>query len=201
MTAKFLLAHCLAPIAGSADAARRRLSRLWAFARLSATLLERPDASVVIEGAPEIHGTGRIALGKSLYLYRELYLETRGEGRISIGDRCVLSRGVHIVAYCEVSIGAGTMVGEYTSVRDANHVFGEGLALRDSGHVATPVEIGRNVWIGRGAAILPGVRIGDGAVIGANAVVTRSVPAGAVVGGVPARPLQWALPHREHRPC
>ena len=47
----------------------------------------------------------------------------------------------------------------------------------------------REVWIGRGVTVLPGVRIGDGAVVGANAVVTRNVPAGARVGGVPARSL------------
>jgi acetyltransferase-like isoleucine patch superfamily enzyme len=96
---------------------------------------------------------------------------------------------VHLVAFAGVHIGAGTMLGEYASVRDANHRRGAG-ALRDSGHDAAPVHIGRGVWIGRGAAVLAGVRIGDGAVVAANAVVTRDVPAGVVVGGVPARPLQ-----------
>ena len=189
MTAKAVLAQCLAPIAWPSVHLGRRIARLWAFARLSASLQERPDASIVIEGAPEIHGTGRVALGKTLYLYRELYLETRGAGRIAIGDGCVLSRGVHIVAYHAVSIGAGSMIGEYASIRDANHRFGEGVAPRDSGHAAQAVVIGRHVWIGRGVAVLPGVTIGDGAVVGANAVVTRDVPAGAVVAGVPALPL------------
>ncbi len=50
--------------------------------------------------------------------------------------------------------------------------------------------VGSNVWIGYGACILRGVTVGDNAVIGTNSVVTRDVPANAVVGGVPARVLR-----------
>jgi acetyltransferase-like isoleucine patch superfamily enzyme len=50
--------------------------------------------------------------------------------------------------------------------------------------------VGNNVWIGYGACILRGVTIGDNAVIGTSAVVTRDVPANAVVAGVPARILR-----------
>ena len=84
------------------------------------------------------------------------------------------------------------MIGEYTSIRDANHRFGPDIAPRNSGHDAAPISIGRNVWIGRGVTVLPGVVIGDGAVVGANAVVTRDVAAAAVVAGIPARELRRA---------
>ncbi len=47
--------------------------------------------------------------------------------------------------------------------------------------------IGNNVFIGAGAKIIGRIHVGDGAAIGANAVVTRDVPAGVAVAGVPAR--------------
>lgn len=50
-----------------------------------------------------------------------------------------------------------------------------------------PIVIGNGVWIGAEAIICPGVTIGDGAVIAAGAVVTKDVPAWAVVGGNPAK--------------
>jgi acetyltransferase-like isoleucine patch superfamily enzyme len=54
-----------------------------------------------------------------------------------------------------------------------------------------PVVIGNDVWIGANVIILPGVEIKDGAVIAAGAVVTRNVPAYAIVGGVPAKILKY----------
>ena len=196
MGLKPLLARLLAPLAGLQNAVGPKWRQFWSYARLSAALGGSVDASVVLLGAVELHGTRRIELGARLYVYPDQYWETRENGALQIGDDVVLSRGVHLVAYAGVSIGAGTMIGEYASVRDANHRRGgadaAAHALRDSGHDARPVVIGRGVWIGRGAVVLAGVRIGDGAVVGANAVVTRDVAAGAVVGGVPARPLHSA---------
>jgi acetyltransferase-like isoleucine patch superfamily enzyme len=46
------------------------------------------------------------------------------------------------------------------------------------------------VWLGDRVTIVPGVTIGEGAVVAAGSVVTRDVPALAVVGGAPARVLR-----------
>jgi acetyltransferase-like isoleucine patch superfamily enzyme len=52
------------------------------------------------------------------------------------------------------------------------------------------VVVGKNVLIGANATILPGVTIGDGAVVSACSLVNRDVPAGAFVGGVPAKIIE-----------
>jgi acetyltransferase-like isoleucine patch superfamily enzyme len=174
-------------------APRRNFSRIRSHALLSSSLTEPLDASVVVLGLPEVHGTGTIRFGRDALLYPALYLETQGDGSIDIGDRVVLSRGVHIVSRAEIIIGHGTMIGEYSSIRDANHVRVPGLPIRDSGHLARPIAIGNEVWIGRGVTVLGGVTIGDGATVGANAVVIHDVPPGATVVGVPARTVGVSL--------
>lgn len=54
-----------------------------------------------------------------------------------------------------------------------------------------PVEIGNDVWIGEGAFLVGGVHIADGAMVLAHAVVTKDVPAYAIVGGVPAKVIGY----------
>jgi acetyltransferase-like isoleucine patch superfamily enzyme len=168
--------------------------RIDAFAALRATLSIPLPASTVILGRASVYGTGRVRCGEGLLIYPHQYMETYGQGEIVLGDGVVLSSGVHMVAYAGISIGKGSMIGEYTSIRDANHTRDDGRTLRDSDHMAKPIVIGREVWIGRGVAVLSGVTIGDGATVGANAVVTRDVPPGAVVAGVPAMPIQRKSP-------
>lgn len=80
-----------------------------------------------------------------------------------------------------ITIGENSIIGYNTTI--LCHEF-----LVDEYRVGR-VEIGRNVMIGANCTILPGVVIGDGAVVAAHSLVNRDVPPGAVVGGVPARPL------------
>ncbi|WP_282054685.1 CatB-related O-acetyltransferase [Maribacter luteus] len=54
-----------------------------------------------------------------------------------------------------------------------------------------PITIGNDVWIGANAIIMDGVKIGNGAVVAAGAVVSKDVPAYAIVGGVPAKLIKY----------
>jgi len=186
---KSLLGRPLFYFLRSTRGLRKDLNRLYAHALLSADLVTDLPASAVIEGKAYVYGTRNIHFGKNVLLYPDVHLETQGDASIEIGDNVVISRGVHLVAMAGIIIGADSMIGEYTSIRDANHDRDQDGLLRDKGYAAKPIAIGNKVWIGRGAAILSGVSIGDKSTVGANAVVTRSLPAECVAVGVPASPV------------
>ena len=182
---KTALARILMPAARVVRVVGQRLQQLWNFSRLQEALGVRLHSSTVVLGPVTLEGTHQIRIGRNVRIYPGVYLETQGAGRIDIGDNVVLSSGVHIVAFAHVHLGDGAMLGEYTSVRDANHRLST-LAMRDSGFDIAPVRIDSNVWIGRGVTVLKGVHIGSHSVIGANAVVTQSVPEKSRAVGVPA---------------
>jgi acetyltransferase-like isoleucine patch superfamily enzyme len=110
-------------------------------------------------------------------------------------DTLVLESDVFVSQHCTVSgsvhIGRGTLIGGFVTIIDGNHRFDDcSRPIREQGGEQRPIHIGEDVWIGTNAVILQGVRIGDGAVVAANATVTGDVPAGAVVGGTPARVIR-----------
>lgn len=187
---KRALVFLLVPIAGLwRRGVQERWLRVWSLARLQEATGAPVHASNVVLGPVDVQGTGNVRLGRGALIHPGVVLETQGAGRIEIGDGVVLSRGVHIVAFDCVTLGDGAMVGEFSSLRDANHRL-SAESVRHSGHDSAPVAVGRNAWIGRGAAVLKGVTLGDSSVVGANAVVTRDVAAGNIVGGIPARILK-----------
>jgi acetyltransferase-like isoleucine patch superfamily enzyme len=188
-TVKSMTSGLLSRLLRTTALLREGLARIYAHALLAADLREPLPASVVVLGRVSVHGTGRIQIGENVLLYPDIHLETQGDARIELGDGLVVSRGTHIVAMARVTIGKGSMIGEYASIRDANHTREPDRSFRDSGYSAKPIEIGEEVWLGRGVAVLGGVQIGDKATVGANAVVTRDVPEGATVVGIPAAPI------------
>jgi acetyltransferase-like isoleucine patch superfamily enzyme len=119
--------------------------------------------------------------------------------KIAIGARVVIrpqsmlfadphpgAAGGRIIIEDDVLIGSGVHV--YTG----NHAFSDpNLLIAKQGHrIAQDVILRVGSWIGANVVILPGVEIGAGAVIGAGSIVSRSIAAGSIAVGNPARTIR-----------
>jgi len=110
------------------------------------------------------------------------------EGVVEIGAKTVMGQECTISAYQRVRIGEECVIADRAMFIDFDHGMVEvDRPIRLQGIYKRDVEVGNNVWIGYGACVLRGVSVGDNSVIGTNSVVTKDVPANAVVGGIPAR--------------
>ena len=163
--------------------------RIYFTAQLSADVKDM-DFSVLCDGRVHVSGTANIKLGQRCRLGMDVELRTIETGRIQIGEDTRLNRGCTLTSYAQIGIGDFTIIGEFVSIRDANHGLARGEPMRYQPHTFEEIHIGRDVWIGRGSCILPGVTIGEGAVIGANSVVTKDVPDFGIAAGVPARVIK-----------
>jgi acetyltransferase-like isoleucine patch superfamily enzyme len=149
------------------------------------------------------------AWGKRIFSFSELYsrnyrrwelmrggaiideLAEIGEAKIdgpkkhlSIGTLSFIGKAT-IALHCAVTIGERVCINDGVQILSASHNVSDpkwSLACAE-------IRIEDYAWIGTSAIILPGVHIGRGAVIGAGAVVSKSVAAGAIVVGNPARPI------------
>jgi acetyltransferase-like isoleucine patch superfamily enzyme len=160
--------------------------RIWNSGRVAAKI-RGLDPTVQFDGCVSVIGTGNVKIGEKSRIGDLAEFITHEQGLVRIGQEVRINRGATICAYKEVSIGDFTLIGEFVSIRDANHGIVAGEQIRSQPHDAKPICIGADVWIGRGACILPGVTIGDGAVIGANSIVTKDVPPNTIAAGIPAK--------------
>lgn len=146
-------------------------------------------------------GRGRLVFGETVefgvpmspeFLTGYGYVEARSpDSVIEVGSRTTVNNSCVLVAEGEgITIGTDCLLGVGVSIGDSD---GHDLhpERRRSGRPATaPVRLGRNVFLGNGVRVTKGVTIGDDTVVGAGSTVVRSLPAGVVAAGVPARVLR-----------
>lgn len=131
---------------------------------------------------------GSLHCEKRVFLYPNARISIVGKGRPA---SLTIGRGTYIGDRAEIHIGDHSRIGAHCFISwDVSILDRDYHAIDGKQEITKPVIIGDRVWIGCRAIILKGVTIGDDAVVAAGSVVTRDVPAHAVVGGNPARILK-----------
>ena len=117
-------------------------------------------------------------------VYKELGLGITIGNNVGISENCIIyARGL-------IKISDDVIIGPSTIIVSENHIFEDTtkpIKIQGTSRVGINIESG--AWIGANAKILDGVTIGKNSVIAAGSVVTRSVPAGAVYAGIPAKDI------------
>ena len=138
----------------------------------------------------EIGKHAKLHIGRWAWVGHDSKLRVH-EGEVRIGAKTVIGQECTISAFQHVSIGRECIVADRVMLIDFDHGMVEvERPIRLQGIYKRDVRVGHNVWIGYGACVLRGVTVGDNSVIGTSAVVTKEVPANAIVGGVPARVIR-----------
>jgi acetyltransferase-like isoleucine patch superfamily enzyme len=177
----------------------RRLGRGVAIGR--GLVLRQPnrvsidDGAVIDEGCTfKVRGGDEsgIFVGKGAFIGRGALLNTRG-GQVHVLEHANIGPHVLIGTYGRLTIGRYCILAAFSYIGGLNHrsdrtdlpIALQGIDSKGG------VTIEDEAWIGAGAVVLDGVRVGRGAIVGAGAVVTRDVPAYAVVTGIPARVVRF----------
>jgi len=120
------------------------------------------------------------------------------------GSQLEIGKGSGLGKNCDVrgpvKLGEYVMMGPDVMILTKNHCFDRldiPMALQGT-TLAAPVMIKNDVWIGARSIILPGITIETGAIIASGSIVTKNVPAYAVVGGNPARVIKFRKTEKEY---
>ena len=180
-------------------------------------LLNRCGPGLAVGRGVTLRHPGRIALGRRVLISDGCTLDARCDepvgidvgDDVSLGDRCALrckdgrieinagvglgaEASVYAVAGNRVRVGEEAMIGPKAYLGGSQyHTQRHDVPIARQGHDPRGgVDVGPGAWIGAAAVILDGINIGAHAIVAAGAVVTRHVPAYAVVAGVPARVMR-----------
>lgn len=151
---------------------------------------ESVGRGVRISGPVLVRGRGDVSIQDGAVLdaaRAPIELNATEGARVEIGPGAYLGPGSSIEAGELVRVGAGAVVAPFAKILD-NNWHGTGGA-RGERPTSTPVLVGAGARIGARATLVPGAALGEHSVLMDDSVLSRRVPPGMIVGGVPARPV------------
>lgn len=114
---------------------------------------------------------------------------------VEMGSSVAIDSDVNLYSVDKIKIGTKVAVSREAFICTASH----DINYANRPLITAPITICDGVWIGARATVLPGITIGEGAIVAANAVVTKNVPAWAVVAGNPAKIIKYRKLKQENK--
>lgn len=140
----------------------------------------------------------QLSLGHHCIIEPDVYFKYDGFWKpgpsICIGDRVFIGRNTEFNISTGISIADDCLIASGCTFVDGDHGMAADRPMNEQPLNGAAIVLEENVWLGAQCVVLKGVRLGRGAVIGAGSVVNKSVPAGEVWAGVPARRLKQQPP-------
>ncbi len=167
--------------------------------RLEAIILEAQNMFLRWVGYLPLHHVRRffyrlggmwIGKGSSIHMGTIFY----NVKHISIGEDTIIGENSVLDGRAKLFIGDHVDIASEVMIYNGQHDIHD----EDFKGIFEPVHIEDYVFIGPRVIILPGVTLGKGSIVGAGAVVTKSVPEFAIVGGIPAKVIGERKPKDLH---
>lgn len=136
-----------------------------------------------------VHNRGSIRIGSRVRIFPHARLETHNKGTIHISKNVAIGQNFHITASNnELYIGEDTTISGNVFITNIDHDYQEiDKHIMDQKMITRTTQIGKNCFIGYGAAIQAGTILGDQCIVGTNSVVRGTFPDRCVIVGSPAR--------------
>lgn len=159
-------------------------------------LLSAIDPRVYIHGLRILHFYGYAHVTQVRNLDRGPDVTFAPNVSFRNAERITIGRGTHIGEYStiwagntsgRIVFGEKCLLAPRVTVTASNYGIVQGTPVMDQPKIERDIIIESGAWLGADVVVLAGVTIGAGAIVAAGAVVTRDVPANAIVGGVPAK--------------
>jgi acetyltransferase-like isoleucine patch superfamily enzyme len=140
-----------------------------------------------------VHANWQIADSVTIATYCHVFSREKGKnGQLIIGENSVVGDFSILDVSADIHIGKNIAIGPRCTIYTHDHDYTDVAATVPwKGEAVTkPVRIEDGAWIGANVTLLPGVTIGENAIVAAGSVITKSIPAGTISAGVPAKVIK-----------
>ncbi len=141
-----------------------------------------------------MHPHSKLICKGHIQSFEAVRIECLPNAVLELGQKSYINHDSEIRCREHISIGNNVSIAYNVLIQDSDYHTMYDEKGNEKPHTL-PITIEDDVWIGANAIILKGVTLGKGCVVAAGSVITKSIPANALVGGNPARIIKQDIKH------